>query len=381
MIKSITASTREIDDADAAVSEITAALDPGNLKKNSIGIISCFSDFCDTGVLKAVCDALPFDCIGATTCLCATEKEIDQIFLTITVLTSDDCEFLTTYIPVSENYEERITSALAGSLEKNGEKPAMLLSFFPLMNSLSGDMILTAVDKVTGGIPLFGTAAVDHNVDYSTSKTIYNGESFREAVVLGAIYGEPKVTFEIASLEENKIRSQKAIITKSDGNMLINVNGKTALEYFEEIGLTKDDLTVGLGMIPFVVDYKDGTKAVARAAFTITPEGHVACGGAMPENATLAIGNIDGTDIVNTSESAIKPLLDKDSFILSYSCAGRYFILGANSTAEAEKISELAEDTQYMFACSGGEICPLPNSEGKLKNYYHNFTNVICRFS
>ena len=381
MIKSITAATREIDDAEAAVSEITAALDLNNLKKYSLGIISCFSDFDDTGVLKAVCDALPFDCIGATTCLCATDKEIEQIFLTITVLTSDDCEFLTTAIPVGENYEENIVAALTNSLEKNGEKPALILSFFPLMNSLSGDMILNAVDKVTGGIPLFGTAAVDHNVDYSTSKTICNGESFRETVILGLVYGDPKVTFEVASLDDNKIRSQKAIITESDGNILKSVNGKTALEYFEEIGLTKDDLTVGLGMIPLVVDYKDGTKPLVRAAFTITPEGHVACGGAMPENAALAIGNIDGKDIVHTSECAIKQLLDKDSFILSYSCAGRFLILGANSTAEAERISEVAEGKPYMFACSGGEICPLPNGEGKLNNYYHNFTNVICRFS
>ena len=84
MIKSISATTREIDDAQAAVSELKSALDlEKNLLKNSLGIISCFSDFAETGVLKAICAALPFDCIGATTCICAAGQEIDQIMLTI----------------------------------------------------------------------------------------------------------------------------------------------------------------------------------------------------------------------------------------------------------------------------------------------------------
>ena len=94
MIKSFTATTREIDDAQAAVDEITKVLDiEKNLMKNSLGIISCFSEFEETGVLKAICDALPFDCIGATTCLCASDSDVDQILLAITVLTSDDCSF------------------------------------------------------------------------------------------------------------------------------------------------------------------------------------------------------------------------------------------------------------------------------------------------
>ena len=68
MIKSFVATTREVDDVQAAVAEITAALDlEKNLLKNSLGVISCFSDFEETGVLKAICDSLPFDCIGSTT--------------------------------------------------------------------------------------------------------------------------------------------------------------------------------------------------------------------------------------------------------------------------------------------------------------------------
>ena len=382
MIKSITAVTREVDDAKAAVAEITATLGlEKNLLKNSLGIISCFSDFEETGVLKAVCDALPFDCIGATTCLCAAGTEVDQIILSITVLTSDDCHFASTAIPIDDRYADSIDSALTAFLEKNGKNPALFLSYFPLINTISGDMILTAIDKTSGGVPLFGTAAVDHNMDYSTAKTIRNGAAFREKVVLGGVYGTPQVSFTVASLNEDKIRKQKAIITASDGNILIGVNRKTALEYLEEIGLTKDELATGLGIIPLVVDHKDGTKPVARAVFALTPDGHAVCGGAMTEGATLAIGRVDREDVLQTTEIALKPLADKESLVLSYSCMARYLALGADNAAEAEKVRDVAQDSPYLFACSGGEVCPLADADGKLKNFYHNYTNVFCKLS
>lgn len=382
MIKSFSATTREIDDAEIAVSEILAALDPQkNLLKNSLGIISCFSEFEETGVLKAICDALPFDCIGSTTCLCAAGQEVDQMIFAITVLTSDDCSFQTIAVPITEKYEESIGSAMSGLLQQSEEKPVLLLSYFPLMNTVSGDMILTEIDRATGGIPLFGTTTVDHNMDYSTAQTIRNGEAFRETAVLGAIYGNLKFSFEVASLDENKIRSQRAIITGSEGNILIGVNGKTALEYLEEIGLTRSELVSGLGIIPLVVDHKDGTKPVARAVFTLMPDGHAVCGGAMSVGATLAIGRVDMNDVLYTTEKALKPFVEKDSVILSYSCIARYLALSANNTAEAEKVREITGDTQYLFACSGGEICPLSDADGKLKNYYHNYTNVFCKLS
>ena len=324
---------------------------------------------------------LPFNCIGSTTCLCAAGKEIDQLIFAVTVLTSDNCNFQTSVISITEKYADSVDSAISELLEKSEEKPTLFLSYFPLMYKVSGDMILTEINKAADGIPLFGTIAADHKNDYSTVRTIHNGTAYREAVVLGAIYGNPKFSFEVIAIAEDKIRKQKAVITESDGNILIGVNGKPALEYLEEIGLTKAELVSGLGIVPLVVDHKDGTKPVARAAFTLTPEGRVVCGGAMPVGATLAIGGVSTEDVLHTTEKALRPFVEKDSVILSYSCMARYFALGANHTAEAEKVREMAGDSQYLFAYSGGEICPLPDAEGRLKNFFHNYTNVFCKLS
>ncbi len=382
MIKSFTAVTREIDDAEAAVHEILSVLShQGSLLKHSLGIVSCFSEFEDTGVLKAVCDALPFECVGSTTCLCAANQEADQIILGVTVMTSDDCAFKTIRLPIAGEYKSSVDHQLKAFLAESEEKPAIFLSYFPLLNAISGDVILAAIDGAAGGIPLFGTVVVDHNPDYSASKTIHNGEAFREAAVLAAIYGSPEITFEIASLNEAKIRSQRAVITESDGNILKGVNGKAALAYLEEIGLTKEELATGLGVVPFVVDHKDGTKPVARAVFGLTPEGYAVCAGSMPVGATLAIGRIDREDVLQTTSSVMTPLVKENSLILSYSCIARYLVLGADNTAEAVAVNKICGATPYLFTCSGGEVCPLPDAEGRLRNLSHNFTHVMCRIS
>ena len=382
MIKSFSATTREIEDAQAAVAEITATLDlDKNLLKNSLGIISCFSEFNETGVLKAICDALPFDCIGATSCLCASNKEVDQMIFAITVLTSNDCIFQTTAIPITENYKDSISSSISKLFEKSSDKPKLFLSYFPLINTVGCDVILTEINKATGDIPLFGTMAVDHHMDYSTANTILNGEVCRETLVLGAIYGNPKFSFELASLNENKVRKQKAIITASDGNILTGVNGKTVLEYLEEIGLTKCDITRGLGIIPLVIEYNGSTRPVARAIFAITQEGNAICGGTMPTGATLSIGRVDMEDVLYTTEKTLRPFVEKETTLLVYSCMARYLALDADNYTEAKKVSEIAGDSPYIFACSGGEICPLPDAQGRLKNFFHNYSIVFCKLS
>jgi len=382
MIKAFSAATREIDDSAAAVAEIMAGLGvPGNLLKHSLGIISCFSEFDDTEVLKEICNALPFDCIGVTSIMSAAAAEIDQIVFAVTVLTSDDCFFKTKHIPVTENYKNEIAPAAAALLAEETEAPKLILGFFPLINTVGGDLILDEVSKAAAGVPIFGTVAIDHTMDYSTSKTIQNGETYREGVVLGALYGDVKFAFEMASLDEEKVRRQKAVITGAQGNILTEVNGKPVLEYFEEIGLEKKTLELGLAITPLVIQPPDTVNSIARAVYGLTPGGDAVCGGSMPVGASVAIGRMDKGDVLVTTEKVLAPfaLSEQGGVVLCFSCMSRYLALGDNS--EAETVSVLcknADDKPYLFTCSAGEICPLPGEDGKLINYFHNFSVVLC---
>ena len=103
----------------------------------------------------------------------------------------------------------------------------------------------------------------------------------------------------------------------------------------------------------------------------------------MPEGATLAIGRVDADDVLHTSKNAVESLAgkDKDGFILCYSCLARYLALGVNVKTEAEIIKESMMGSNYHFAYSGGEICPLNDASGNLINYFHNYSIVFCKLS
>ena len=380
MIKAYTAMTREIDDTKAAATEILKTLDiENNLLKNSIGIIACFSEYDDTGALREICDALPFSCIGATTSLCATGGEVDQIMFIITVITSDICDFKTCTIPIDNDYANSINAAVTGLMNHEAGKPSLLFGYFPFNHNISSDVILRAIDRTTGGIPLFGTVADDHLVDFSTAKVIRDGAAMRDTLVLCAVYGEVDFSFEVASLDKERLKRQKAIVTESDGNLLISVNDKPALEYFEEIGIAKNRLASGAGIIPLFVDYQDSELPIARGIFAVTPEGYAVCGGEMPPGSTFSVGRINSVDVLSTTKAALSSLTNKESVVLGYSCVARYLVQGSSNIAEAKLFTVAAGDTPYLFANSGGELCPLPNSKGKLVNYFHNYSNVLCR--
>ena len=62
MIKTLIAWTAEVDDDKLAVEQIKSQLGlEGGLLRNTVGIVACHYEFVLSGILKAICEALPFD--------------------------------------------------------------------------------------------------------------------------------------------------------------------------------------------------------------------------------------------------------------------------------------------------------------------------------
>jgi hypothetical protein len=88
-----TAYIEEIDDVEAAISEILAQLNLQNrLLKNSVGILHCYYEFLESGMVRGLCARLPFDVVGATT---MSLSAMGDMSLSVTVLTSGDIQFVT----------------------------------------------------------------------------------------------------------------------------------------------------------------------------------------------------------------------------------------------------------------------------------------------
>jgi hypothetical protein len=315
------------------------------------------------------------------------------MLLTIMVLTSDDVYFesgLTAPIPgedetpILEAYAKASEAAAAAGA---GARPALILSYMPLLLNAGGDFLVNTMSKASGGVPNFGTIIVDNTADYSSSRSFYNGEAFADRYAFVLLYGDVTPKFYQATLPAERIFREKGIVTDATGNQIKSVNGMLVGEYLLSLGLTKDenDQFVGVNSYPFVVDYNDGTDPVIRILFAITPEGYAVCGGDVPVGATLSVGNMDGNDIVRATTGTLDEIAGAENpdVLILFSCIGRYLAMGYEPYREISAVHEALDGKglNYIFAYSGGEICPAHGgADESTVNHFHNLTFTACAF-
>jgi hypothetical protein len=387
MIQSMTACTTEIDDIERAVEEVKSQILPdAQLKKNTVGIIACHYEFALSGVAKALCESLPFPVLGAITSAQAVQGTSGALLLTLMVLTSDDVEFVVARTPSLHGESgETVAKIYTETASARAERPALILAYAPFMLENSGDEYVNVLTKVSGGVPCFGTLAVDDTVDFSNCFTIYNGEHSNDQMTLLLLYGDVKPKFFIATISPNKILEKSALVTKSAGHVLMEVNDRPVVEYFKDLGLTKaSETSFAMTSLPFMLDYGDGTPQVSKVFIGLTPENNAICAGAMPEGSTLYIGVFDKEDVLLTTAEAVKNALanvSDASGLLIYSCISRNMALGADQLMELDLVKEkIAAALPFMMAYSGGEICPTQISDAKAVNRFHNNAFIACVF-
>lgn len=379
MLKMLTAYTLEVDDKEYALKEILEQLDlENNLKKYAAGMLICHSDFIETGVAQEISEKLPFDVVGCTSLACMTNGMDDALMLSLSVLTSDDVQFSTF---TAEDLADTQAMGTAYAAAKLGDKPSLVIPFVPLLISVAHEQVMLNLDTVVGGAPTFGSVAADHTVDYSTVHTIYNGVASKGAMSALMLWGDVTPYFYYSEMSEQYMQQQRAVITKSQGNMLMEVNNIPLMAYLETIGVTKGQGAEALGGVPFLIDFGDGTRPVARGVHTITPEGYALCGGLMPENATLAIGSVERDDVLRLTKDTLEAVLARENIngILFYPCASHFLVLGAGAQEQKDIIkSMLPEGIPYQLCYSGGEICPAYDKEGQAHNRFHSYTFTAC---
>ncbi|MDR1508332.1 MAG: FIST C-terminal domain-containing protein [Synergistaceae bacterium] len=388
MIKSFSACTAEIDDTELAVKELVERLDyKGRLLKNTVGIMSCFADFIKTGVVRAICDALPFDVLGVTTIACASAGQCGETMLCVMVLTSDETEFVTGF---SEPVLGKDTSVLRRFYDEaarsRNDRPSLIFSFFPLLFNAGSDFFVESMDEITGGLPIFGALPVDHNADYHESYVIFNGEAWRDRVALLLFYGGAAPRFYTGTISDDKIFPEEGTVTASNGNLIQSINGKSMIEFLMSLGLAKNENggIDGINSFPLIADYNGASEPVIASMFAMTPEGYAVCSRKVPVGSTLAVGMFSPEEIVATSSNTLEDALDEAQYrtALIFSCVGRYFALMYDQSAEMEMVVSGMKDREisYLMAYSGGEICPVYNDEGRRINRAHSNTFTICVF-
>jgi hypothetical protein len=381
-----TASTDKVDDADAATAEVLAQLDLKSLLKNSVGLVACHSEFTQTGVLKALCDRLPFDTVGCTTLASVTRGAYGYELLSVSVLTSDDIGFSAAVSgdifaddierPIEDMYR-RAALALHGA-------PALALAYAPLVPGVGGSRIYNSLAGLCGRTPLFGTFSCENTMRFVKNRVIWNGEAFRDSLALVLMSGDVKPRFLVNGIPEKSVQKRNAVVTESDGCVIKKINDMTAVDYLTAKRLVDYSDFEAHGVVgPFLADYGDGTGPVTNALLSFTPQGYARCGCDMPVGVTISIGSLDYDGVIETARLGVEKLLaiGGKSALLMYSGISRNLLLGTNPDDVMKMLQDmLSRDVPYQFCYSGGEICPLENGAGEYVNHFHNFTFVACAF-
>ena len=385
MMKTMTASTTELDDEKLAIEQLKSQLElESNLLKNTIGIAACHYEFVLSGTYQAICAAMPFEVVGTISSSQSIHDESGTLTMTLMVLTSDDVEFDKVLTPsLLSEPGKAISDAYRSACR--AEKPALILTFGAFLPQNSGDEYVNVLTEVSGGVPCFGTLAVDDTLDFSNSFVLADCDYHRDKLVMVLVYGNIHPKFFVANISDSKVLEKSALVTKSAGPILMEVNERPIIDYFEDLGLVEaSGVQYALTSLPFLLDYNDGTPKVSKIFVMLTPEKYALCAGSMPEGSTLYMASTDTKDILLTSGEAIDSILDScegSPALLVYSCVGRSMTLGADQFKEMELLDEkIGARLPYLMATSGGEICPTQISEEKAINRFHNNAFIACLF-
>ncbi len=377
-----TAHTEELDDIDAAVAEVHAALRPDDFGPNALGVIACTYDFAEEGVAARIAESLPFPTVGIESTDCAVGDASGSILFTIMALGGDDAFFsLACSEPLGANPEHALADMCRQAVDGlGGREPAFGLAFAPMLESINDETIGPQLEAARPGLPFFGTLSVRYYDSlYRPAAVFHDNAAWYDRATVALVAGDVTPVLGMATLPKNRILKQKAVITRADGNVVIEVNNRPVIDYLDSLGMVQGGKVPGLHAFPIIIDESDDTLPETRSVLEISPEGYLVCGGTMPEGSVLSIGAQDKDSVLETAGDLFSRYDGEFAAGLFYSCHSRGLALGLDVTAEFDLLQErFAGKFPVMMAYSGGEICPRRGADGEYHNMSHSDTLVAC---
>jgi len=170
------------------------------------------------------------------------------------------------------------------------------------------------------------------------------------------------------------------LITKSKGNVLYELDNKSALELYKTyLGDKAKELPGSALLFPLGMKMKPGEPALTRTILSIQEDGGMVFAGDVPEGSTVQLMKANFEKLIDASASAAEQSLDKigqdAELALLISCVGRKLVLGQRVEEEVEAVREvLGGHPAITGFYSYGEISSIL---GSLNCELHNQTMTI----
>jgi hypothetical protein len=271
---------------------------------------------------------------------------------------------------------------LAESLVKGLDRPpaVVLISYDPLCG-IDVQGMLKGMSEVVD-CPFVGGAAGQPWGPPRQTFQYWGGEVFSHGAVALALAGDFNV--EVGICHGTDPTGIKSVVTKSDGNRVIEIDGRPAAEVWRETtGCRVEDMVqqshLAAWAVAVEVKGKDGaSESAIRGAFGFESDtGAMLLQAPVAEGTNVVLQHRTVEKVLTGTQTMARELNDKLAgrkpwAVVGFECGARTFpFLGeANTRAEHQQLrAALAPDTPWLGMMAWGEVGPCAGT-----NAFHNYT-------
>ena len=319
---------------------------------------------------------------------CSTAGEIDG--LTVSTLSAVCINFSFEKTPhefAFGNIQDHANSfdlgvATAKKMNLTGLKYVMLIADG---NKINGDDLLSGIQSVIPEKVIISGGMAGDGVHFKKTLVGLNKDIKEGNVVLLGLYGDH---IKVGNGFEGgwDMYGPERTITKSEGNILYEIDGESALGLYKKyLGKYADELPSSALFFPISIQSKDGEGYIVRTILSVDEANQsMTFAGNMPEGAEMRFMKSNPDRLIHAAADAgyrsVQSLeADKAEVAIIVSCIGRRLVLSDRTEEEVEAaIDHFPEGISVAGFFSYGEIAPDRN---KRRSQLHNQTFSVTTFT
>jgi hypothetical protein len=248
------------------------------------------------------------------------------------------------------------------------------------------DLVRGLASALPPNVPVTGGLSGDgHRFD--RTYVIWKGRPERESIVAVGLYGDA-LRVGYASLGGWDPFGPERMITRSRGNVLYELDGRSALQLYKEyLGEHAADLPASGLLFPLSLRTSAGDTPVVRTILGVDEdEESMTFAGDMPEGAYARLMKANFDRLIDGAAGAAKVSYEavggtSPDLALLISCVGRKMVLQQRIEEEVESVRQVLGDRTILTGFySYGEISPFtPDARCELHNQTMTITTLVER--
>lgn len=250
-------------------------------------------------------------------------------------------------------------------------------------NKVNGSELIKGLNLAVGGKVLVTGGLAGDGVDFKSTLVGLNSHPTEGQIVAIGFYGN-NLHVSHGSMGGWETFGPEREVTKSAGNVLFEIDGKSALELYKTyLGDEAKNLPSSALLFPLSMINDELSQPVVRTILSISEnDGSMTFAGDIPTGSKVRFMKANFDKLTSAAGEAAQQTIGKNNtkpdLAILISCVGRKLILGPRTEEEVEAVRELyGESTLLSGFYSYGEISPLKD---EVVCNFHNQTMTITSF-